>query len=473
MSANAYNEVPYLSSPIDATHPDRLASVAALFGMEPAPVTACRVLEIGCGSGGNLIPMAYRLPGSRFTGIDLAEQPILEGRRVAVDLGIKNLDLIAMDLRDVGPSFGEFDYIVAHGFYSWIPDDLRDRLLEVCHNNLAPQGVALVSFNALPGGHIRIMLREMLLYHLRGETDPHRRIERALALLRKLGEAHLVSAAWQPMIEQQVRSVLKLDPGSLYHDELAPINDAFLIRDFVDRASRHSLQYLGDAEPPLMFDTRLPLDWVGGDVIEREQYFDYLSFRSFRITLLCRDEVRVVRPASAERMDRFYFSSPAREVDGQIQGMHAVRMADAPEPLKQIAVAMGAVYPQPLSFDELLPPVGDPDTLRSILFMLMTSGFAMLHSHRAVPPGPLSARPRANPLAKWENTVTGVVTWSNHQPRALDTTTRALIGLLDGTRDLDAIATDLARAEGTPPIEEIRARLPHVLGSLSHAGLLE
>src|SRR5262245_37296155 len=119
MSATAYDEVPYLSKPIDATHPDRLASVAALFGMSPAPVDACRVLEIGCGSGGNLIPMAYRLPGSRFTGIDLAERAVQEGRRVATDLGITNLELIAMDLRDVTAELGEFDYIVAHGFYSW------------------------------------------------------------------------------------------------------------------------------------------------------------------------------------------------------------------------------------------------------------------------------------------------------------------------------------------------------------------
>src|SRR5690242_5950097 len=107
MPATSYDEIPYLSKPIDATHPDRLASVAALFGMNPAPVSACRVLEIGCGSGGNLLPMAYHLPGSRFTGIDLAGQAIVEGRRAAADLGIANLELIAMDLREMPDSFGE------------------------------------------------------------------------------------------------------------------------------------------------------------------------------------------------------------------------------------------------------------------------------------------------------------------------------------------------------------------------------
>src|ERR1051325_9715196 len=93
MAATAYHEIPYITKPFDVTHPDRLASVATLLGMSPSPVTACRVLEIGCGSGGNLLPMAYRLPGSRFTGIDIAEQAIAEGQRVAAELAIANLEL--------------------------------------------------------------------------------------------------------------------------------------------------------------------------------------------------------------------------------------------------------------------------------------------------------------------------------------------------------------------------------------------
>ena len=177
MADNSYHQVPYLTVPLAQTHPDRLASVAALFGMAPAPVTACRVLEVGCGTGGNLIPMAYFLPGSRFTGIDLAEGAVAEGLRAAGELGLGNLDLIAMDLCEIGPAMGEFDYIIAHGVYSWIPEDVRDRLLAVCRERLAPQGVACISYNALPGRHVRMMLREMMLYHTRDCTDAGERIE--------------------------------------------------------------------------------------------------------------------------------------------------------------------------------------------------------------------------------------------------------------------------------------------------------
>jgi hypothetical protein len=40
--------------------------VAALHGLDAPPVTRCRVLELGCASGGNLIPMAGTLPDCRF-----------------------------------------------------------------------------------------------------------------------------------------------------------------------------------------------------------------------------------------------------------------------------------------------------------------------------------------------------------------------------------------------------------------------
>jgi len=473
MPENAYHQIPYLTGPMVDSHPDRLASVASLFGMTPAPVTSCRVLEIGCGSGGNIIPMAFRLPGSHFTGVDLADQAIAEGQRLAGELEMANLKLIAMDLCEIGPAMGEFDYIIAHGVYSWIPDSIRDRLLAVCRERLAPQGVAYISYNALPGRYVRTMLRDMMLYHTRSCDDPAKRIENSRSLLRKLGEAHMVSAAWQPMIEAEIQQTFTADDGWFFHDDLAAVNDAVYFRDFVARAARQSLQYLGDARPHLMFDSRTPIDWVGGDVLEREQYFDFLCLRSFRQTLLCASDVRLERPAGPERMDRFLFSSPASQSDGHIEGRHSVCLAEAPGPVTQVALAMGAVYPLPVSFDELLEIVGDRETLRGILFALISSGFAVFHTHRIAAAGNHKPRPRADRLARWQSAHTGTVAFCDHTANKLDVITRALIHLLDGTRDFDELATCLAQVEGAPPLEGIRAQLPFVLDRLLHAGLLE
>ena len=121
-----YDQVAYRTFPRRQTHPDRLAAIARFFGMNPVPPAACRVLEIGCGNGGNLIPLAYYLPQSQFTGIDLAAAPIAAARAMAGDLGLHNIDLRVADLRNLGAEQGAFDYIFAHGLYYWIPAEARD-----------------------------------------------------------------------------------------------------------------------------------------------------------------------------------------------------------------------------------------------------------------------------------------------------------------------------------------------------------
>ncbi len=473
MSEYAYHEVPYLTAPAPPTHPDRLASVATLMGMSPAPVTACRVLEIGCGSGGNLIPMAYYLPGSRFTGVDLADRAVTEGKRVVAELALPNVALSAMDLREIGPEFGEFDYIVSHGVYSWVPPEVRDGLLRVCRERLAPGGVACVSYNTLPGRYVRTMLREMMLYHTRDAAGPAAKMALARDLMARLRDARMVAGTWQPMVEEEVDLAITGNDGWFYHDDLSPINEAVYVRDFAAHARRHGLQYLGDAEPHTMFDVRNPLDWVKDDPIEREQYFDFLALRRFRFTLLCREEVAIERPPSPLRMDSFLFCSPAKRSEGQIEGLRSVSITEGPEAVTRVALAMGAVYPAPASFDQLLPYAGDRETLRGVVFTLIASGFASFHLHPFDALAQVGARPRASRLTQWEAERLGMVTCSNHTRFQTDGMIRKLVALADGTRDLDALAAGLAQVEGAPPRDVVRGHLPQVLERMARSGLLD
>ena len=117
----SYDKVPYFSQAYAQSHPDRLAATAKLFGMTPAPLGDCRVLELGCASGGNLIPMAVQLPGSSFLGIDLSVRQIADGKAIVEQLQLRNIELRQMDITAVDSSLGKFDYIIAHGVYSWVP----------------------------------------------------------------------------------------------------------------------------------------------------------------------------------------------------------------------------------------------------------------------------------------------------------------------------------------------------------------
>src|ERR1700732_3530971 len=110
VATESYDDVLYPSFTHSQTHPDRLATVAMLCGLRPTAVESCRVLELGCGDGGNLIPMALELTGSEFVGLDLAAIPIEKGNTTIESLGLTNIKLSRLDLMDLDSSLGEFDY---------------------------------------------------------------------------------------------------------------------------------------------------------------------------------------------------------------------------------------------------------------------------------------------------------------------------------------------------------------------------
>src|SRR5215469_5326363 len=95
-AASTYDAVPYSVCAFAQTRPDRLATIATLFGMQPASPANCRVLELGCAQGGNLIPMALARPDSRFVGVDLSARQVADGLEMVRELGLKNVDLRAL-----------------------------------------------------------------------------------------------------------------------------------------------------------------------------------------------------------------------------------------------------------------------------------------------------------------------------------------------------------------------------------------
>src|SRR3954453_18793986 len=140
-SETPYDVVMYPGRAYPEAHPDRLSTMAALNGMQPALAARCRVFELGCGFGGHLIPMAYQYPESQFVGIDLSSRSIAHGKGIVAELGLKNLELRHANVMDLSSADGEFDYILAHGVYAWVPDPVRDKMMSVFKDNLAPQGV--------------------------------------------------------------------------------------------------------------------------------------------------------------------------------------------------------------------------------------------------------------------------------------------------------------------------------------------
>jgi methyltransferase-like protein len=470
---NPYNAVHYPTYPRQDTHPDRLATVATLLGMCPAPVTNCRVLEVGCGDGWNILPMAYHLRGSRFVGVDLAGDAIEAGRKCIAALDLGNIALEVADICDIGTSLGEFDYIIAHGVYSWVPSPVRKALLEACRTCLAPQGVAFISYNAYPGRNVNEMLRTMLLYHTRGTADPVERIAQSRAFLNLLLEHHMLPPEWGTLIESEVKRLQGRTDAGLFHDDLASVNDAFYFRDFAREAAAHGLQYLGEAPPALMFDKDGSLSAID-DVIEREQYLDFLRMRGFRQTLLCHQGIPLNREITRDMMERYHFSAEVQDLgDGKLLGMRKVQITSMHEAVPRVAKALGDVYPLPLQFDDLIPYAGDRDSLSEILFDLFRWGFVEVHVFDYPCQETVTEKPLASRLVRYQASVSSYVTSACHHMVELDEIGRCIVMLLDGTRDLEQLTRVLFAIPDGPPLEQIRQYLPASLEWMAGKGLFE
>ncbi|MCP4284229.1 MAG: class I SAM-dependent methyltransferase, partial [Gammaproteobacteria bacterium] len=148
-----------------------------------------RVLEMGCGDGSNIMPMAYEFPESEFLGIDLSPVQIGIGQRHVDSLGLMNIRLDARNIMDMGPGDGKFDYIIVHGVYSWVPDRVKDKILDICRNNLADQGIAYISYNVLPGWQFNKSMRDIMLYRSRHINTPKERVSATMELVNTMLEA--------------------------------------------------------------------------------------------------------------------------------------------------------------------------------------------------------------------------------------------------------------------------------------------
>lgn len=499
MATTSYDEIPYPAFPYAQSHPDRLATLATMFGMRPQSIERCRVLELGCGHGANLIPMAFDLPNSEFIGIDLSETAIAQGREAVAGLGLTNIRLDAADIMQVGKELGEFDYIIAHGVYSWVPAMVRDRVLAIAHEHLAPQGIAYVSYNAMPGCHVRLMLREMILFHLRNVNDPRQRLDQTLEFLRGLLAAPESEENTAPgLIKDEIKGLLERDPGVLFHDELS--EEYFLIAfvDFVAHAASHGLRFVAEAniydmeEAKYAKETQQQLrQYSGGDRMLREQYMDFLKCRKFRQTLLCHDSIEIPDHPIADRIAGMYLTSSASAVSPnpdltgnsveEFKGRLGAGMK-TDHPLAKTAMGhLIQVWPATLHFNDLLAicrdllgDAADPEALKEILSTLYRVGLVDAHVRAPNCVSRAGTHPAAWPLARFhaERGVT-IPTLRHTSIEATGEIERRLLTLLDGTRDRAALCAQLAAMmQPQPRPEKLMAELEKNLTKLARFGLL-
>lgn len=476
-TTTSYDEVLYPGYVHPQTHPDRLAVLATLFGMQPAAVPGARILELACGQGGNIIPMAVSYPDSTCLGIDLSARQIAAGMKVVQDLALTNIELRTQSMLDFPDDAGQFDYIIAHGVFSWVPEPVRDKILKICRDHLAPQGVAIVSYNTFPGWHQRRMIRDMMRFHTKSFTDAGKRIEQAKAFLTFMTKAIPDDSAYGRSLHEEFRSLSNVDESYLFHEQLEEVNEPQYFHEFARLAQSHSLQYLSEIELSNLQLERYPAPvaevLAKMDIIEREQYLDFLTRRTFRQTLLCHKEVELNRNDLSSRLAGLRVSSgqlagrTAEELRGGqplvFQGPNGVQLTISDALVKTAFIQMGQAWPDSIAINDLQASVRrelaggqvviqsqaafqqDSLTLTHSLAQAFVFGLVELQTSESPFANEVSEQPIACPLARYQASNEGRVTNRRHSSVTLDPINSYLLTQLDGTQNKDQLLQRLVQ----------------------------
>lgn len=469
-----YDEVPYESRPTRPAHPNRLAAVATLFGMRPAPVERCRVLELACGNGGNLIPMAVAYPGSRFVGIDLSRRQVIDGRATIRELDLKNITIGQMNILAVDERLGQFDYIIAHGMYSWVPPAVQDKVMDICAKHLSPQGVAYISYNTFPGWHHRGMLRDMLWFHAASATEPLARVRSAREMADFLAKnAARFEGPYAAALRGEMDALGKFPDWYVLHEHLAPHNLPIYFHEFVSRAAAKGLQFIGEAQGSPTGAANVPAELdeairrFGADLVRREQYLDFVTDRSFRRTLLCKADVQLHRIPRSEDIASLYVASqlePAAPVldyrspqPQRFKSAKGVEVTGSEPMIKSALFYLGTIYPRSIRFDELCgiarqrlgpqPPGANTAAQDAALAKCVLDCYVAevmdLNAAADAFTMEIGERPVASPIARRQARDGLFVANLRHEYVQIDEASRVLLQQLDGTHDRRALADAL------------------------------
>jgi cyclopropane fatty-acyl-phospholipid synthase-like methyltransferase/methyltransferase-like protein len=469
-TSRSYDALPYQSDPFPRTHPSALAAIAHLFALETAPPGEARILELGCASGGNIIPLAARHPAAAVVGIDLSAAQVAAGRARIAHLGLANIDIRCQDFSEfLGATDAPFDYIICHGVYSWVPAPLREQILRICRKCLSPRGVALVSYNVLPGWRPLQALRDCFLLHVSPDADPRRRVAEVRALLGALAQACPEPGPYKELLARDAERLQKSSDDYIAHEFLDDINEPCSFRDFAAAARRHGLGFLAEAALPSMIPTNYPPQTAeavrkigGASLLGAEQAIDMATGRTFRRSLLvaAEREPQIDRRLTNARIEGLHFIGSATltlmqdGVGATLSEPNGRRLHTDSAPLTAALAQFVEGFPGSTTVDDLVAAM--PPGLRNAeghalaregLLNMAVNGLAIPRADPVPAVARAGALPVACPMVR-AVAARGDATTVNlrHERVELDVLPRFVLPLLDGSRDAGAIAAAMADA---------------------------
>lgn len=483
-----YDRTPYTSVSFPPSAPGQLAAVAHLFGLATPDVATARVLEIGCATGGNVIPFATAHPRARVVGLDLSEVQVDLGRARVQALGLDNLEFVAGDIARMDlTGLGQFDFIIAHGVYSWVPQDVQEGLLAAFRRLLAPEGVAYMSYNVYPGWKSKEVLRDAMQLASGGSVTPEDKVREARGMVDFLEQVVPDDGVLSRVVAEFRAHSEGFGDSYLLHEELETFNSPCYFYEMLARARAHGLAFLAEARPEAMFPGNFGpkveehiVSKCGGVQVLVEQYIDFVVNRMFRESLLvhAEREPQIQYHPDRRRMRQLHIAAwvpPADEPTRLDSSRQEYREADGAtlftnDPgIKAALDALSANWPWTLSRQELVDAVHarlveagltPSDSLPDLVDNLM--GVLILQGQARYRLDPVSPEPVSAPL-RLDETVRRMVELTGGEAKAstfnrwnethmLSPVDRYLLPLLDGSRDRDALLEALVAIDRENPL---------------------
>jgi methyltransferase-like protein len=422
--------------------------------------------------------MADQLPESRFIGIDASTRQIDDGRQIQTEAGLTNVELRSQNIMEFADDH-PFDFIICHGVYSWVPEDVQQQILHICRQNLTSTGVAYISYNTYPGWHMRGMIRDIMRYRARRFDGPRDKLNQARGLLTFLSNS--VRGEDNPyglLLRQELETISRSDDSYLLHEHLEDINEPIYFHEFADRAKSAGLQYLGEADFGVMSVENFPeqvqgmLLSVSGDLVETEQYMDFLRNRAFRQTLLVRDDAVIQRTPGAQSLLRLRVASNAapdsKTVDmragEKVSFRRGTSTLNTTDPAVKAAILyLARIWPLSASFPELVALArnaasGQPSLIDLDIIAPATEQFARtlircfatstvdLTSAASRFVTSVSDQPEVSQLARTQASHGVAIVNRRHEIVPVDDIQRRIVAACDGTRNQAELVQSMADA---------------------------
>lgn len=440
----SYDAVEYPAACYPSTHPSHLAAIARMHGLSTPDVATARVLEIAGGDGLNLLAMAAGMPDAHFTSFDLSQEAVARGQALVAASGIENVEVVHGDILDWAQTAeGQYDYIIAHGLYAWVPEMVRPATWRLIDRVLSPEGIAFVSYNAQPGGYLRMAVRDMLRHASRGFVGKER-----IAKAREALAAYIVPGEGEGVVHEALRKVAEpmtqKQDSSLYHDELSDDYAPQLLSKVVEAAGEHNLAFLNDSVPKMVGDGLPGEAMSDAEVVDAAQRSDFDAVTFFHQSLFVRPGRSPARMLDNSCFEGLFASAQLKRGEGNQFEHTEGQFEISDDRLADFLERLGQTWPFRLPLAEF---AGSSDHCEALLDLYRND---LLVLHAAPYPGTLKPgeRPEASALVRGQVALAMPILFSfDLKVVTMEEGPRHFISLLDGTRDRAQLAQDWAASE--------------------------